>query len=638
MNQLIYAGVNVVDIFAKKFGKSKEEIKRMISEGSIGARDAMVAILDSLDARFGGTMKKMQNTPKQAIENFKDSIWMLNAAMGDMADKSFGITKNLNAMKDKIVELSNVISSGSIDSDLARNIQLFKDLGYVLVGVVVTAFSALIAKIGLTRIALTRLVSANPIGAFVTISLIALDTLTQAGAWDWLIEKAEQIKNAFKGIGDWYNNSVNKEQRVIDTAAKLRKKGHSADEAESRARVMVQQEDDQKKVDDATFKKMAQQILPLVRQKKIQLKKVGWQNKDFEQFAFDLIKRTGSVESATNLLNGAKAVKITEKTNKANRPELYGDKSNGNGKDGKDDKNGKGDKQPKEPYRYNNPFNSRLSDLSFTNFVTDFNERSSIRASKNYGEQYTADDTLKDRIAMLSGLQKGMAQSRKIIQQIDAEIVKQDEIINNKKTSSEKKAEAQTRKTSLQASRKTAKQTFDAYSGKFSWAEGGIGGLKSSAAFEGMQQIRNKGDAEIASVKDLVSKRIMTEQEGKEEIAKIYENSFSELKKYYQEHSTEMGGVSQSLSEKMINDILDFTKKAKDATRDYFQEFLDGYDKIRSIKDGISGGFGKMGGAINSFFGGKTKEEQIAALEKEKEEKQKKLDKLGARRRPRPVS
>jgi hypothetical protein len=120
----------------------------------------------------------------------------------------------------------------------------------------------------------------------------------------------------------------------------------------------------------------------------------------------------------------------------------------------------------------------------------------------------------------------------------------------------------------------------------------------------------------------------MTEQEGKEEIAKIYENSFSELKKYYQEHSTEMGGVSQSLSEKMINDILDFTKKAKDATRDYFQEFLDGYDKIRSIKDGISGGFGKMGGAINSFFGGKTKEEQIAALEKEKEEKQKKLDKL----------
>ena len=94
VNQLAQSGVPVFEILSKKMGKSVAEIRAMNKSGLISGPQAASMIMEGMDERFGGMMKKMSETWEGRLENIKDK---LTFTLRDIGKPFFEIAKaNLN--------------------------------------------------------------------------------------------------------------------------------------------------------------------------------------------------------------------------------------------------------------------------------------------------------------------------------------------------------------------------------------------------------------------------------------------------------------------------------------------------------------------------------------------------------------
>ncbi|MFG0217228.1 glycoside hydrolase domain-containing protein [Brevibacillus porteri] len=73
MNQLAERGVPGWDMLAQEIGKSKAELMKMAENGELFAEQALPALMNGLQKRFGGSMKSMSDTFEYTLANIKES-------------------------------------------------------------------------------------------------------------------------------------------------------------------------------------------------------------------------------------------------------------------------------------------------------------------------------------------------------------------------------------------------------------------------------------------------------------------------------------------------------------------------------------------------------------------------------------
>lgn len=82
LNILQERGVNVIGMLAESYGKTQGEIYDMISEGSIGGRDAVDIIQAGMAESYGGAMETMAQTFSGLTSTLEDAMTEIDAARG----------------------------------------------------------------------------------------------------------------------------------------------------------------------------------------------------------------------------------------------------------------------------------------------------------------------------------------------------------------------------------------------------------------------------------------------------------------------------------------------------------------------------------------------------------------------------
>ena len=114
MRQLAEAGIPVYDILQEKLGLTAEEL-RNLGRTAVPANEAINAIIDGINERFGSTLKQANSTTTGILSNIKDNATMLIA----------GIFEPLTQhMKDGLADLGEFVGE-------LRNIFEMKGLGGV---------------------------------------------------------------------------------------------------------------------------------------------------------------------------------------------------------------------------------------------------------------------------------------------------------------------------------------------------------------------------------------------------------------------------------------------------------------------------------------------------------------------------
>jgi tape measure domain-containing protein len=211
--QLVNNGVPAIKMLADEMGVPKERIKDLVSEGKVTFPILVRAFerATSKGGMFEGGMEKLSRTSRGVWSTFKDNVNIALAKFGDEMQKSFNLTSKLEKFGQWIGRLAENFSK--LYPETKKNIFIILGLAAVigpllillgtlirLVGLAAIGFSALLtpfrfiislfpAIIAGFR-ALTLLMMANPLAAFVTASLLILtywkeivEIFKKAGAW-----------------------------------------------------------------------------------------------------------------------------------------------------------------------------------------------------------------------------------------------------------------------------------------------------------------------------------------------------------------------------------------------------------------------------------------------------------------------
>lgn len=91
MMQLTEAGIPAWQMLADKIGVSIPEAMKMVTKGSVDAKTAISAVVDGIDARFGGMMEKQSTTFNGLLSNLRDVFSQLSGSvMAPFFDKMKG--------------------------------------------------------------------------------------------------------------------------------------------------------------------------------------------------------------------------------------------------------------------------------------------------------------------------------------------------------------------------------------------------------------------------------------------------------------------------------------------------------------------------------------------------------------------
>ena len=83
LNYFSERGLDVYEALARSTGADKSQISEMVSDGAIGGVEAAQAILDYIQAEFGGLSEKLAGTYDAMVDNLGDAEANLNARMGE---------------------------------------------------------------------------------------------------------------------------------------------------------------------------------------------------------------------------------------------------------------------------------------------------------------------------------------------------------------------------------------------------------------------------------------------------------------------------------------------------------------------------------------------------------------------------
>lgn len=206
INQLLGRGIPVVAEFAKQFGVTESEVKKLVSEGKVNFKHLEKAIvsLTSSGGQFAGMMEKSSQTTLGLWSTLKDNVREVAITLGDELIKAFDlkwvmdnaigqIKSSMPQIKDYIVRF--VQGAKSAFDQLVKTIIALKPVfSAVLSGVkaivggiasLITGFQSLGGSVGTAIAALGILATTNPF-----LALIAGITA--------IIGKLEQLK---KGLG-----------------------------------------------------------------------------------------------------------------------------------------------------------------------------------------------------------------------------------------------------------------------------------------------------------------------------------------------------------------------------------------------------------------------------------------------------
>jgi len=109
MRQLTEAGIPAWEILAEAMGKSTAEVMKLASKGFIPAGEAIQALVEGLDKRFGGMMQRMENTWAGITSTLKD-VWRMT--VGSITVELFkGVTGWLQRLRDMATTFYQVFST-----------------------------------------------------------------------------------------------------------------------------------------------------------------------------------------------------------------------------------------------------------------------------------------------------------------------------------------------------------------------------------------------------------------------------------------------------------------------------------------------------------------------------------------------
>ena len=88
MRQLVEGGIPAWQMLATQMGKSTAEVQKMVEKGAISADQAIAMILNGMDERYGGMMKKQAHTFSGLMSTIKDNFnQFMGVVMGPLFEK-----------------------------------------------------------------------------------------------------------------------------------------------------------------------------------------------------------------------------------------------------------------------------------------------------------------------------------------------------------------------------------------------------------------------------------------------------------------------------------------------------------------------------------------------------------------------
>lgn len=212
MMQLAERGVPAWEILAKAIGVSIPEAMKMAEKGAISAAEAVPAILDGMNQKFGGSMEKLSQTLTGQWSNMKDQITLALIPIGEALIPALqNLLPILSSILEKVAEGARwfgqlpepvqtaAIAIGALATALGPALLIAGQM-MTAIAALAPAFAAIGPAIGAMVSALGPLAAAlaGPPGwiAAITAALVALGVWIYAN-WDKIVAV---LRDAWKGI------------------------------------------------------------------------------------------------------------------------------------------------------------------------------------------------------------------------------------------------------------------------------------------------------------------------------------------------------------------------------------------------------------------------------------------------------
>ena len=198
MKQLVNANIPAWDMLAKKTGQTVAEVKDQVSKGAISADDAIAAILEGMDEKFGGLMDKQSATLTGRLSNMADNVGQIFGSLGEGIFEK--VSGGVGKVGDFLDKFSDNMKSGGLSQALEDLIPpVLMDKIYNLMG----AFGNLFDTLGVGFDTLM----ANPWTEIIGDALLWLVGLVIDGASN-LIDAITLISGAFFSVQDAVGNAL----------------------------------------------------------------------------------------------------------------------------------------------------------------------------------------------------------------------------------------------------------------------------------------------------------------------------------------------------------------------------------------------------------------------------------------------
>lgn len=118
MKQIANTGVAAWDMLAQKIGVTVPEAMDMVSKGGIDAQTGINAILEGMDARFGGMMANQEKTILGMWANIQESLSFTLRDIGQNLIDTFDIHGKMERFKQSLETFSDTLKSSGLQSAL----------------------------------------------------------------------------------------------------------------------------------------------------------------------------------------------------------------------------------------------------------------------------------------------------------------------------------------------------------------------------------------------------------------------------------------------------------------------------------------------------------------------------------------
>ncbi len=199
MKVLAEAGIPAWELLANKIGVSVPEAMKMAEKGAITAAEAIPAILEGMNERFGGMMEKQAQTAAGKFSNLKDQLTFI---LADLGKSLLPFANTVMELAKPMLEAVKMMVDGfaALPQPVQAGIVAFAALaaaaGPVLlaVGGIITALTSLAPLLGAAGVGSTVFLLATAFGQ------VALATAAVVAAFE--LWKLEPVQSAVKSLWD----------------------------------------------------------------------------------------------------------------------------------------------------------------------------------------------------------------------------------------------------------------------------------------------------------------------------------------------------------------------------------------------------------------------------------------------------